>query len=119
MAVNSAGTAEGTANSPSVPLAAPSGALWTDDLGNGCVQFSWSAVDMATGYEIWYSTNGVNYYLDQTINDGGATTTTKCYTQFSGDIVSFKIRAFFNCYGLGPTIDPIYSSFVTGGTIWF
>ena len=119
VAVNSAGTAEGTANSSSVPLSAPSGALWTDDLGNGCVQFSWSAVDMATGYEIWYSTNGVNYYLDQTINDGGATTTTKCYTQFSGDIVSFKIRAFFNCYGLGPTIDPIYSSFVTGGTIWF
>ena len=118
VAINSAGSAESTANSPSVPLSLPDSPFWfsCNIISGNCVQFTWDVVDMATGYEIWYSTNGYNYYLDQTIDNGNTTTTTKCYPQFSGNIVDFKIRAFFDCNsGDGPT----YSDYSYENTIWF
>ena len=116
VAVNNAGSEESAvASSSSVPLSSP-GILWVDDLGGNCLQFTWSAVDWASRYEIQYSTNGSSYHSDITINNGSQTTTTKCYPQFSG-IVYFRIRAVFDdCSSID---DPVYSSWSAAQSHWF
>ena len=120
VAVNSVGSAEAIANTSSVPLSATVDPFWSPNVNGTCVDFSWSAVDFATGYEIWYSTNGgFSYYLDETIDDGNTTTLTKCYPQFADDIVSFKIRAFFYCEDSDPQTVPVYSDFFVEDEIWF
>ncbi len=111
VAINNNGTSEpGYANSPAVSFPAPGGIFSASNLGGGNIQFTWQAVDKATGYQIMIATSQYgNYSVDETIYDEDITTITKHYSFSSGTTRYFKIRAVFDCVNYSG--GPVYSNY--------
>ena len=116
-AINSQGTAQSMmAISTLVSLAKPS-SFSVQKLSGGYIKFTWSAVAKATGYQIFDATSasGPYYILDQ-VTDGSTTTLTRYYPMSSGTTRYFKIKAYFDCDGVG---GPIYSDLTTYKSLTF
>ncbi len=116
-AINSQGSAQSTmAISTLVSLAKPS-SFSVQKLSGGYIKFTWTAVPKATGYQIFehYSATGNYTILDQ-VSDGSTTTLTLYYPASSGSTQYFKIRAYFDCDGVG---GPIYSDLTSYQVVHF
>ena len=115
-AINSSGQVSNYASSQSVSLSYPS-SFSVQKLSGGYLKFTWSAVTKATGYQVFVSTTASGTYTicDQ-VSDGTTTTSTIYYPESSGNNRYFKIRAYFDCDGVG---GPIYSNFTSYQVVHF
>lgn len=94
-AINSEGSAVNTGTSSSVSLSKPS-SFSVSKSGN-YLNFSWSRVDRASGYQIFMSTSASGNYTIFKQVDGGDETSTSVYYPASSGTYYFKIRSIWEC----------------------
>ena len=115
-AINSGGAATNYGVSSSVSLSKPS-SFSVQKLSGGYIKFTWSAVAKATGYQIFMASSASGpYYIFDQVSDGSATTLTSYYPASSGTTKYFKIKAYFDCDGVG---GPIYSDLTSYKSLTF
>lgn len=113
-AINDYGSDEGYGYSSEIPLSKPS-SFTAQKSGNDHINFSWSKVTQATGYEIFISTSSYgNYTTFQGIDDN-VTSLNVYYPGESGHTYYFKLRAYYR-EGYGSYI---YSDFTTYKSVTF
>ena len=94
-AINNSGSDTGTAYSQDVPLSKPSSFSAQKQGSN--IQFTWSKVTWATGYQIFMSTSASGTYTIVQQVDGGNKTSYTYYYPASSGTYYFKIKAIFEC----------------------
>ena len=116
IAVNSNGeSGAGYGYSQSIELSKPTS--FSASKSGSYVSFSWSKVNNATGYQIFYSTSayGSYYILDQ-IDGKTNTSKTIYYPESSGTTIYFKIKAIYEAEYGGSII---YSDYTTYKSVTF
>ena len=115
-AVNNNGYATNYGYSSSVSLSKPSS--FSVQKAGDYLNFEWSMVPKATGYQIYIccTTASGTYTIFDQITDVNTEALLAYYPASSGTTRYFKIRAYFDCDGVG---GPIYSDFTTYKVVHF
>lgn len=113
-AINDYGSDEGYGYSSEIPLSKPS-TFSAQKSGSDHINFSWSKVNQATGYDIFMSTSAYGTYYTFQGADENVTSLNVYYPGESGHTYYFKIRAYYReSYG-----SYIFSDFTTYKSVTF
>ena len=113
-AINSYGSDIGYGYSSEIPLSKPS-SFSAQKSGNDRINFTWSSVSQATGYDIFMSTSAYGTYTTFQGTTENVTSLNVYYPGESGHTYYFKIRAYWR-YGYGSFI---FSDFTTYKSVTF